>query len=57
MKKKITEYEKKMIEEKLKAKEQLVELLTEQNKTNNTLAVGNMCNVNGLIETNMRTIQ
>jgi hypothetical protein len=52
-----------LLEEKLKASQKLVELLQEQNKTTNNLAVGNMCNVNGLIqsnngliETNMRTI-
>jgi uncharacterized C2H2 Zn-finger protein len=45
-----------ILEEKLKAKEEIVGILTEQNKNTNTLAVGNMCNVNGMIETNMRSI-
>jgi hypothetical protein len=51
-----SEYEKKILGEKLKASEKIVEILTEQNKNTNTLAVGNMCNVNGMIETNMRSI-
>jgi len=49
-------YEKKISDEKLKASEKLVEVLQEQNKNNNNLAVGNMCNVNGMIESNMRTM-
>jgi hypothetical protein len=43
-------------EEIVKAKEEINTILTEQNKNTNTLAVGNMCNVNGMIETNMRSI-
>jgi hypothetical protein len=54
--KKIYEYEKKITDEKLKVTEKLVEVLQEQNKNNNNLAVGNMCNVNGMIESNMRTM-
>jgi hypothetical protein len=52
-----------MLEIKLKHSEEIKQIYAEQAKNSNTLAVGNMCNVNGLIqtnndlvETNMRTI-
>jgi ribosomal protein L31 len=58
-----TQHKIEILEEKLKAKEEINTILLEQNKNTNTLAVGNMCNINGLIqnnngliETNMRTM-
>ena len=51
------EYENKLLQEKLKAEEKLNSIISEQAKTSNNLAVGNMCNVNGLIQNNTGLIQ
>jgi hypothetical protein len=61
--KKLADYERKLIEEKLKAKDdrlkdkdKIIDVYAEQTKNSNDLAIGNMCNVNGLIHTNMRAM-